>query len=58
MRVPDAVYTWGGVNVVWLDSIIKQGQAVLVTPGGRITQQEIQYLLQAGYTQVGNMLLP
>jgi RHS repeat-associated protein len=58
LRVPDAVYTWEGVNTVWLDSIIAQGQSVLVQAGGQFTQREIAYLLARGYTQYGTLLIP
>lgn len=58
LRVPNEAYTFESVNVPWLDSIIKQGQTVLVRPGGKFTQEEIKYLLNAGYQRVGEYLLP
>jgi hypothetical protein len=48
-----ANWTWEA-NVVWLDEIIASGEAVRVFPGGKITVDEIEYLLDAGYHWWGN----
>lgn len=53
-----AGYTWGGVNIPWLDSIISNGQVVLVKAGGPSTLKEAAYLLAAGYTRAGEYLVP
>src|SRR6266511_1331703 len=54
LRVADEVYTWGGVNVPWLNSIIQNGQSVLVKAGGAVTAAEIKYLQEeGGYVRVG-----
>ena len=48
----------GGVNQPWLDSIIRQGQSVLVRAGGDTTKREVAYLIEHGYKQIGEMLIP
>lgn len=50
-------WTWER-NVQWLDSIIRNGQSVLVRAGNKFTQQEIEYLLKAGYQKVGEYMIP
>jgi RHS repeat-associated protein len=58
LRAAKDVYTWGGVNEPWLDSIIQNGQSVLVKAGGAGTAAEIEYLMNRGYQRVGELLVP
>jgi hypothetical protein len=58
LSVPSSVYTRAGSNVAWLNAAIASGQSFLVGPGGPITQQEQNYLIAAGYSWVGNFLVP
>ena len=58
LRASNESYDWGGVNQPWLDSIIKNGQSVLVRAGGETTKREIAYLIENGYKQIGDMLIP
>jgi len=47
-----------GMNYVWLEGIVENGQSVLLYPGGGVTALEIQYLLEDWYIRVGDLLMP
>jgi len=48
------------MNIPWLEHIVANGQFVRIAAGasGAATAQEIEYLRNAGYFQIGNMLFP
>ena len=59
LQVSNSAYTFGGANIPWVHGVIRAAQPVVVKSAqAGFAAVEMQMFKAAGYSSVGNLLLP